>query len=322
MFGRDGATRVLERVFVWVHVLTILSFLAYLPHSKHLHIATAAINVWFGRTAARGRLEPLRFEPEEGQSEEDLRFGAGTAADLTWKQVLDTFSCTECGRCQDACPAFATGKVLSPKLVIMGLRGHVFEQSADALVPDAVPAESVWDCVTCGACVQACPVSIEHIDHIVDLRRHLVMVESSFPNEAEPMLRDIERSSNPWGHPQSQRADWAAELGVRVLEPGDPAPEYLYWVGCASSFDERARRTAVAPPGSCSVPVSTSRSSGRVRAVPGIRPAAWATNTSSRRSPSRTSRRWMRRGRQDHRQLPALLQHARQRVPRFGGTTR
>ncbi len=95
--------------------------------------------------------------------------------------MLDTFSCTECGRCQDACPAFATGKVLSPKLVIMGLRGNVFAQSGAPLVPAAVPEESVWDCVTCGACVQACPVSIEHIDHIVDLRRHLVMVESSFP---------------------------------------------------------------------------------------------------------------------------------------------
>jgi Fe-S oxidoreductase len=112
------------------------------------------------------------------------------------------------------------------------------------LVPDAVPAESVWDCVTCGACVQACPVSIEHVDQIVDLRRHLVMVDSTFPAEAEPMLRDVERASNPWGKPQSERADWAAELGVRVLEPAEPAPEYLYWVGCASSFDERARGTA------------------------------------------------------------------------------
>jgi Fe-S oxidoreductase len=254
LFGRDGITRVLERVFVWVHVLTILTFLAYLPHSKHLHIATAAINVWFGRTRAGGRLEPLRFD-EQDTAEEDMRFGAGTAADLTWKQILDTYSCTECGRCQDACPAFATGKKLSPKLVIMGLRDQVFADASAListegvgelapLVPNAVPEESIWDCVTCGACVQACPVSIEHVDHIVDLRRHLVMVDSNFPAEAEPMLRDVERASNPWGKPQSERADWAAELGVRVLEPGDPAPEVLYWVGCASSFDERARRTA------------------------------------------------------------------------------
>jgi Fe-S oxidoreductase len=246
LFGDNQATKILERVFVWVHVLTILTFLAYLPRSKHLHIFVAAINVWFGRTRAGGRLEPLKFDDPD-VPEEDLRFGAGAVKDLTWKQVLDTFSCTECGRCQDACPAFATGKVLSPKLVIMGLRDAVFAQDTDApLVPGAVPAESVWDCVTCGACIQACPVSIEHVDHIVDLRRHLVMVDSSFPPEAEPMLRDVERASNPWGKPQSERADWAAELGVRVLEPGDPPPEYLYWVGCASSFDERARRTAQA----------------------------------------------------------------------------
>ena len=250
LFADNGTTRVLERIFVWIHVGTILAFLAYLPYSKHLHIATAAINVWFGRTAGRGGLEPLRFEPAEGESEEDLRFGAGTAADLTWKQVMDAFSCTECGRCQDVCPANQTGKLLSPKLVIMGVRDQLFDTAAGAreaaLVPNAVPEESVWDCVTCGACVQACPVSIEHIDHIVDLRRHLVMVESSFPAEAEPMLRDVERSSNPWGHPQAQRADWADELDIHVLEPGETAPEYLYWVGCASSFDERAKRTAAA----------------------------------------------------------------------------
>jgi Fe-S oxidoreductase len=270
LFSHDSPTRVLERVFVWVHVLTILTFLAYLPRSKHLHIATAAFNVWFARTGPGGRLEPLRFDDPD-VAEEDIRFGAGTAADLTWKQVLDSFSCTECGRCQDACPAWTTGKVLSPKLVIMGLRDQVFadggavlrtregtrEDDGDGaagageaelapLVPTAVPEESVWDCVTCGACVQACPVSIEHVDHIVDLRRHMVMVQSSFPAESESMLRDVERASNPWGKAQSDRAEWAADLGVRVLEPGEPAPEYLYWVGCASSFDDRARRTAEA----------------------------------------------------------------------------
>ncbi len=244
LFTRNEATRVLERAFVWAHVLTILTFLAYLPRSKHLHIFTAAVNVWFGRTGPGGRLEPLRFEDPD-VPEEELRFGSGTIADLTFKEVLDTFSCTECGRCQDACPAFATGKVLSPKLVIMGLRDQLLAQDSAPLVPGAVPEESVWDCVTCGACVEVCPVSIEHVDQIVDLRRHLVMVESSFPAEAEPMLRDIERASNPWGKAQSERADWAAGLGVRVLERGDPAPAYLYWVGCAPSFDERARIAAV-----------------------------------------------------------------------------
>jgi Fe-S oxidoreductase len=126
----------------------------------------------------------------------------------------------------------------------MGLRDQLLARSDAPLVPSAVPVESVWDCVTCGACVEACPVSIEHVDQIVDLRRHLVMVDSSFPAEAEPMLRDVERASNPWGKPQSERAEWAAELCVRVLGPGEAPPDYLYWVGCASAFDERARRTA------------------------------------------------------------------------------
>ncbi len=256
LFGGGSRTHAAERVLVWAHVLIVLSFLVYLPRSKHLHIATAVVNVYFGRTRARGRLEPLRFD-EEGP-EEDMRLGSGTVADMTWKQVVDTYSCTECGRCQDACPAYATGKALSPKLLIMGLRDQLFADgppalaaraagepvATPALVPNAVTDDVVWDCVTCGACVQACPVSIEHIDHIVDLRRHLVMAEARFPAEAEPMLRDVERSSNPWGKAQSDRAGWAAGLGVRVLEPGDPAPEVLYWVGCAASFDERARASA------------------------------------------------------------------------------
>ena len=193
------------------------------------------------RAHARARpLEPLRFDVPDAE----LRFGAATVFDLTRKEVLDGFSCTECGRCQDACPAYATGKILSPKLLIMGIRDQVFAQSTEPIVGNGVPEQSIWDCVTCGACVEACPVSIEHIDHIVDLRRSRVMVDSKFPAEAEPMLRDVERASNPWGKPQTERAAWAESLGVRVLEPGDPAPEYLYWVGCAASFDERAKKSA------------------------------------------------------------------------------
>jgi Fe-S oxidoreductase len=231
-----------ERVFVWAHIAFVLAFLRYLPHSKHLHIATAVFNVWFARTRSRGRLEPLRFDVPESE----LRFGAATIGDLTQKEVLDSFSCTECGRCQDACPAWATGKVLSPKLLIMGVRDQVLAQSAEPIVGAGVPEQMIWDCVTCGACVEACPVSIEHIDHIVDLRRSRVMLDSAFPAEAEPMLRDVERAGNPWGKPQTERAAWADDLGVRVLEPGDRPPEYLYWVGCAASFDERARASAAA----------------------------------------------------------------------------
>ncbi|HEU5363869.1 MAG TPA: (Fe-S)-binding protein [Gaiellaceae bacterium] len=242
------APRVLDRVFVWAHVCVILTFLCYLPYSKHLHIATAAVNVFFARTRRRGRLEPLRFDLPEAE----LRFGAGTVRDLTWKEMVDAFSCTECGRCQDVCPAYATGKTLSPKLVIMGVRDQLFAEgprliAGGELLPIAgngVPEEMIWDCVTCGACVHECPVSIEHIDHIVDLRRDLVMVQSSFPSEAESMLRDVERVGNPWGKPQGDRESWAEGLGVRVVAEGEPAPEILYWVGCAAAYDERARVAA------------------------------------------------------------------------------
>jgi len=242
----------LERAAVWAHVLIILSFLAYLPYSKHLHIIVAAFNVYFGRTRARGRLEPIDFERPEAE----VRFGSATVTDMTWKQMLDTVSCTECGRCQDVCPAYATGKALSPKLLIMAMRDQLMAEGPKALasngsytppriVPSAVTDDIVWDCVTCGACVRECPVGIEHIDHVIDLRRNLVMVESRFPEEAGAMLRDVDRSSNPWGKPQADRTHWADGLGVRVLQPGDPAPDVLFWVGCAPAFDERARKGAV-----------------------------------------------------------------------------
>ena len=246
--GAIPAPRVSERVFVWAHVCVILAFLVYLPYSKHLHIATAAVNVFFGRTRRRGRLEPLRFDVPE----DEMRFGAGTIRDLTWKEMVDAFTCTECGRCQDVCPAYNTGKLLSPKLVIMGVRDQLFAEGESLLAGgdltqiagNGVPEEMIWDCVTCGACVHECPVSIEHIDHIVDLRRDLVMMQSSFPQEAETMLRDVERVGNPWGKPQGDRAAWAEGLGVRVVAEGEPAPEILYWVGCAAAYDERARAAA------------------------------------------------------------------------------
>ena len=235
-------TPYLERAAVWAHVLLILGFLVYLPYSKHLHIFLAAVNVFFGRTRARGRLEPINFD---AATDADVRFGAATATDLTWKQMLDTVSCTECGRCQDVCPAFNTGKELSPKLLIMALRDQLLSGESTPIVPNAVSDNVVWDCVTCGACVRECPVGIEHIDHIVDLRRNLVMVESRFPDEAATMLRDVDRASNPWGKPQSDRAHWADGLGVRVLNAGEPAPDVLFWVGCGPSFDERAKQGAI-----------------------------------------------------------------------------
>ena len=157
------------------------------------------------------------------------------------------------------CPAWNTGKPLSPKLLIMYLRDHVFDQGPKILAakargeeyekvplnPNVVDDEVVWSCVTCGACMQECPVNIEHVDHIVDMRRNLVMGESRFPKEVGTLLRNVENSSNPWGMQQSTRAEWAEGLDVRVLGQGDgAAPEYLYWVGCASSFDDRAKKIA------------------------------------------------------------------------------
>jgi Fe-S oxidoreductase len=244
-------------LLLWSHIALILGFLVYIPYSKHLHILTSFVNVFFTKTKPMGKLAALKIDLEA--MEEGGSLGAATVRDLSQKQILDTFTCTECGRCQDVCPAWNTGKPLSPKLLIMNLRDHVFEQGeaildaraegrepeAVPLNPDVVEDEVVWDCVTCGACMQECPVNIEHVDHIVDMRRNLVMGESRFPQEAGALLRNMESAKNPWGVQQSERADWADGLGVRTLEDGR-APEYLYWVGCAASFDDRAKKIAQA----------------------------------------------------------------------------
>jgi Fe-S oxidoreductase len=254
----EGTADGFEQAFLWAHLGLIFAFLAYIPYSKHLHIFVSAVNVFFTKTKPLGKLEKLDIDLEKLESGE-ARLGAGTIEDLSWKEILDTYSCTECGRCQSVCPAWNTGKPLSPKLIVMNLRDQVFEEGPEILTarrrgsehqatplnPDVVEDEVVWDCVTCGACMQECPVNIEHIDHIVDMRRNLVMAESRFPAEAGTLLRNMESSQNPWGVAQSTRADWADGLGVRVLEDGQ-APEYLYWVGCAGSFDDRAKKISQA----------------------------------------------------------------------------
>jgi Fe-S oxidoreductase len=256
LFGwmSEGWQRACMWAFLWTHMTIILAFLVYLGYSKHLHIATSAINVYFANTRPRGTLTPLRIDLEAAAGE-DVHLGAATITDLTWKQSLDLYACTECGRCQSACPAWNTGKPLSPKLLVMNLRDHLFEQGPAileaqangrelepvSLVPDVVDDEVLWACTTCGACMQECPVDIEHVDTIVDMRRNLVMAESRFPAEAGTLLRNLETAGNPWGMPQGQRADWAEGMDVRVVGEGERAPEYLYWVGCASSFDDRAK---------------------------------------------------------------------------------
>ena len=260
-----GALGVVDTAALWTHCVVVLGFLIYLTYSKHLHIITAVANVALTSERPKGALAPMHIDIEE-MTEEDT-FGAAKITDLTWKQLLDTYTCTECGRCQSQCPAWNTGKPLSPKLLIMDLRDHLFREG-DALVtakksgakdyaaaveklpplnPDVVEDEVIWDCTTCGACVQACPVNIEHIDSIVAMRRNLVMSESRFPREMQEALQNLETTGNPWGQPPQARTEWTK--GTRKQAPLDiplaadkPDAEVLVWVGCAGAFDDRNKK--------------------------------------------------------------------------------
>ncbi len=251
--------------FFWANVALVSGFLVYLPRSKHLHIVTAFFNTALRKMRPRGELPNMDLEAE------DARFGIKTIEDMSWKDLLDGFTCTECGRCQEACPAWATGKPLNPKTMIMGIREMSVEAEAHVplipwlrpaepdlgakpIVDNAIPYDAVWDCVTCGACVEACPVLIEHVDKIVGLRRNLVLEESRFPEELTISFTNMERYQNIWGQPQTSRLDWARGLpfpvptAASVVESGGPEAvaglECLYWVGCAASFDDRNRRVA------------------------------------------------------------------------------
>ncbi|HEY3163048.1 MAG TPA: (Fe-S)-binding protein [Candidatus Limnocylindrales bacterium] len=267
----------LEAAFVvlwWAHIVLVAAFLVYLPFSKHLHIATAFPNIWYRKLAPRGELPQMDLERE------DATFGLKSLQDLGWKDLLDGFTCTECGRCQAACPANFTGKPLNPKAFIMGIREMSVEAEhgldlipnnpivretydlggaapapvlmAKPIVDEAIPYDAVWDCVTCGACVEACPVLIEHVDKIVGLRRNLVLEESRFPQELTGAFRGMEGQGNPWGQPASTRTDWTRGLPFEVptvaslaASPGGlDSLEVLYWVGCAAAFDERNKRVA------------------------------------------------------------------------------
>jgi Fe-S oxidoreductase len=258
-----GVNSVLETVFVIVNVCVIMGFLVFVSYSKHLHIFAAPLNVALSRRPrALGALDKTP-EMDMEKVTEDTVFGAGLIEHFTWKQMLDFVTCTECGRCQAVCPAWNTGKPLSPKLVIMGLRDNMFSQASRLLaengqkagseplplVPNTIDPDVLWSCVTCGACVEECPVDIEHVDAIVDMRRYEVLMESRFPSEAGLMLRNIENQGDPWGLGQAKRTDWTTGLGFEVPVVQDTIPEgieYLYWVGCAGALDERARKAVQA----------------------------------------------------------------------------
>ncbi|MBE7189744.1 (Fe-S)-binding protein, partial [Jatrophihabitans endophyticus] len=307
ILGSGAYNQGLETTFLLLQMAVIFGFAILVVYSKHLHIGTAPINVYFKRLpAALGALQPVT--DDEGKAidfadvenlSEDTVFGKGKIEDFTWKGYLDFATCTECGRCQSQCPAWNTGKPLSPKLVIMNLRDHLFakapyifgaevpedaepsfsdegvepghgvpesgfervqgsgvEQALRPLVGDAasggvIDPDVLWSCTTCGACVEQCPVDIEHIDHIVDMRRYQVLIESAFPSEAGVMLRNIENKGNPWGMSNNGRSDWFSDLSfeVRQASPGeklDADVEYLFWVGCAGALEDRSKKVTIA----------------------------------------------------------------------------
>jgi Fe-S oxidoreductase len=254
-----GVNAVLEALFLLANVGVIAGFLVFVAYSKHLHIFMAPLNIAFSRRPrALGGLDKTPNMDMESITEDTI-FGVGKIDDFTWKQMLDFATCTECGRCQSVCPAWNTGKPLSPKLLIMGLRDNMFA-SADrllsdddagavaTLVPTIVDPDVLWSCTTCGSCVEQCPVDIEHVDAIIDMRRYEVLMESRFPSEASALLRNMENQGDPWGLGSSKRTEWMAGLDFEVPLITDSIPddvEYLYWVGCAGALDERARKQAV-----------------------------------------------------------------------------
>jgi Fe-S oxidoreductase len=250
----SGVNSVLATVFLILNIAIISGFIVFIAYSKHLHIFIAPINVAFSRRPRA--LGALYSTPDMDMEnvDEDTVFGVGEIGHFTWKQMLDFATCTECGRCQSQCPAWNTDKPLSPKLLIMNLRDNMFtsagpllakEGEQTALVPNVIDPDVLWACTTCGACVQECPVDIEHIDAIVDMRRYQVLMESEFPSEAGLMLRNVENQGDPWGLGQSKRAEWTQSLDFEVPVITGAIPddiEYLYWVGCAGALDERARK--------------------------------------------------------------------------------
>jgi Fe-S oxidoreductase/nitrate reductase gamma subunit len=269
----------LHGIFWWTHALLVLSFLNYLPYSKHLHIVSSIPNVFFSNAQGPGAKGAIRFLDLEAEGVE--QFGAADVDQLTWKDLLDGFTCTECGRCTAACPANLTGKVLSPRKIIINTRQRTMEKAPllvgdraeeehhtlvhgeggdagartvgevlqDRLLDHYITEEELWQCTTCRACVQECPVGIEHLDHIIDLRRNLVLMESRFPEEVLPAFESMERNGSPWAFRPDDRARWAEGLDIptmaELMERGE-RPEILFWVGCMGSFDDRAKKISVA----------------------------------------------------------------------------
>ncbi|MCX8160368.1 MAG: heterodisulfide reductase-related iron-sulfur binding cluster [Candidatus Saccharicenans sp.] len=231
----------------WLHALVVFSFISYVPHSKYFHLFAGPVNLFFRKNRPSGQMLPLNLETAES-------FGAEKAADFSWKDGLDALACVECGRCQDVCPAFQSGKALSPKKIILNLEKHLLSEDKNirrerdklpALVPGVFTEEEIWACTTCGACLHVCPFDIEHPDKLLSLRQNLVLAQGRFPGELRGFFHNLEAYGNPWGLPPGKRTELASELGLKTLAEY-PEAEYLLWLGCFGTYDDRGRKIAEA----------------------------------------------------------------------------
>jgi Fe-S oxidoreductase len=235
-----GVLTVWHESAYWAHLGAILIFLNLLPHSKHFHILTSIPNVYFSNPARLGNpIRRLDFDDESRQT-----FGVVGVEDFTWKQLLDAFTCTECGRCDAYCPAFNSGKPLSPQQLTLDVRSAMAPATQSPLLGGAIKDDTLWACTTCGACEEECPVMIEYVDKIVGMRRGLVLTESRFPHELNAAFKSLEVNSNPWGFARDRRGDWAQGLDVKLWDKERPT-EYLYFAGCNGAYDARGRKIAV-----------------------------------------------------------------------------
>ena len=234
-------------VFWWIHAVVLLAFLNYLPYSKHMHVLTAIPNCFFKS------LDKIKTQPREEFAKGNT-YGVGRLDQFVWKGLFDSYACTECGRCSDACPATFTGKPLEPKLVIHDIKVNLLKNGRKKDTGDLLPLiggdgegsvseEVLWECTTCGACMEVCPVFIEHVPRIVDMRRHLVEMKAKFPEELLTLFENMEQRSNPWGMAPTERTKWTADIEVKPFEVGKT--EYLFYVGCAGAFDARNRQTTL-----------------------------------------------------------------------------
>jgi Fe-S oxidoreductase len=253
-----GALDIGYHALYWVQMLTVFTFLAILPLGEHFHIVTSLPTVYFGRDVPANRVPSVDLEPmaADDVDPDTLAIGAKTACDLTWKEGLDAFTCTECGRCKDACPTFLTGKPLALKWVNDAIKHHLVSHGGTIragessklppLVGPVISAETLWACTTCGYCEVACPIHLEHLPKFYRLRQHQVMMEGVFPHELNRVFAAYESQGNPWGLDAATRGDWAKELGLPVVSSAEEVAQldYLYYVGSASSFDPRGQKIA------------------------------------------------------------------------------